>query len=106
MVNVYIYTHSNESARKIVLHLMSKDLMAHASIDKDNESFIKRDGEIVKEENYVITGQSKSLLFNQILEEVATVDAKNLKIFSVPITQCNKSFEDILRVNSKAVTES
>ncbi len=103
MVNVYIYTESNESARSIVLNLMKKGLMAHASIDKDNESFILRDGEIIEEDNYVITGQTKALLFNQIVEEIASSDTKNPKIFSVPITQCNKAFEDILRVNTKQV---
>ncbi|MBL7918936.1 MAG: divalent cation tolerance protein CutA [Bacteroidia bacterium] len=104
MVNIYIYTDSNNSARQIVLNLMKKKLIAHASIDKDNESFILKNGEIVEEENYVITGQTKALLFNQIVDEVAQNDTKNLKIFSVPITQCNKVFEDILRLNTKAVT--
>jgi uncharacterized protein involved in tolerance to divalent cations len=101
MVNIYIYVDSRKNARDMVIKLMEKKLLAHASIDKDNESFIRKDGKILEEENYVITAQTKALLFNEVVGYVAHLAGDTVKIFSVPITQCNKSFEERIRENTK-----
>jgi uncharacterized protein involved in tolerance to divalent cations len=79
---------------------MEKDLIAHASIDKDNHSIIKIDGKITEQTNLVITAQSKALLFNDILDFIEKNGIENTKVYSVPITQCNENFSDIIRKNT------
>lgn len=100
MINVYIYLDSQKDARELVTGLMEKDLLAHASIDRDNHSILKIDGKITEQTNFVITGQTKALLFNNILEFIEQQGIENTKVYSVPITQCNENFADIIRKNT------
>lgn len=100
MINVYIYLDSQKDARELVTGLMEKELLAHASIDKDNHSFLKIDGKITEQTNFVITGQSKALLFNNILDFIEKQGVENTKVYSVPITQCNENFGEIIRKNT------
>lgn len=101
MINVYIYIDSQKDAKKLVKGLMEHDLLAHASIDKDNHSFIKINGKLVEQSNFVITGQTKALLFNEIIDYISIQDIENTKVYSVPITQTNENFGEIIRKNTK-----
>ncbi|MDF2449733.1 MAG: CutA1 divalent ion tolerance protein [Bacteroidota bacterium] len=100
MINVYILIDSQHDARQLTKGLMEAKLVAHASIDKDNHSFNIEDGELVEKTNFVITGQTKALLFNKILEYIHTHSSGNIKVYSVPITQCNENFGEIIRQNT------
>lgn len=103
MINVYIYLDSQKDARELVKGLMKKELLAHASIDKDNHSFLKINGKIIEQSNFVITGQSKALLFNHILDFIDKEGFENTKIYSLPITQCNENFGEIIRKNTMKI---
>ncbi len=103
MINVYVYLDSQKDARQLVMGLMESDLIAHASIDKDNHSFIKVGNQITEQTNYVITGQSKALLFNDIVKYVEAHGKENIKIFSLPVTQCNENFSEIIRTSTKKI---
>lgn len=103
MINVYIYLDSQKDAKELVLALMDKELLAHASIDKDNHSFLKIDGKIVEQSNFVITGQTKALLFNPIINYIDELGIENTKVYSLPITQCNDNFGEIIRKNTVKV---
>jgi len=103
MINVYIYLDSQKDVHQLVTGLMDQDLVAHASIDKDNHSFIKSDGKIMEQTNFVITGQSKALLFDEIVKYVEGHTKESVKIYSLPITQCNENFSDIIRNNTKKI---
>ncbi len=103
MINVYIYLDSQKDAHQLVTGLMEKELLAHASIDKDNHSFIKIDGKITEESNFVITGQTKALLFTHIIEFIEKCGIENTKIYSLPITQCNENFAEIIRNSTMKV---
>ena len=60
MINVSIYIDSQKNAVQLVKELMEEDLLAHASIDRDNSSFYKIEGKIKEQIKYVITGQTKA----------------------------------------------
>jgi uncharacterized protein involved in tolerance to divalent cations len=68
MVNVYIYLDSEKTAQEIAVALMENDLAAHASIDRDNNSYVKVSGNVLKESIYVLTLQTKALLFDKIVK--------------------------------------
>lgn len=100
MINVHIYVDSQKDAHQLVTGLMEKDLLAHASIDKDNHSFFKINGKITEQINFVITGQTKALLFKDILDFIENKGFDHTKVYSVPITQCNENFGEIIRSNT------
>lgn len=103
MINVYIYLDSQKDARELVTGLMEKELLAHASIDKDNHSFLKINGKISEQSNFVITGQTKALLFDRILDFIDKRGIENTKVYSLPITQCNENFGEIIRKNTMKI---
>lgn len=95
MVNIIIYLNSEEDAEILALDLLKLKLVAHASIDIDNNSYVF-DGEIKKEKNFVVTVQTKALLFSTIEDHVKKNFSEAIKIFSMPITQCNDAFYEYL----------
>jgi uncharacterized protein involved in tolerance to divalent cations len=103
MINVTIYLDSQKDAKELAVGLMKANLLAHASIDKDNHSLFLHDGEIVEQSNFVITGQTKALLFTEIPSYIDTHCNENIKVFSVPITQCNENFSEIIRENVRKI---
>jgi len=100
MINVHIYLDSRKDAKNLVKGLIEKDLVAHASIDKDNSSFTKLNGKVTEQTNFVITAQTKALLFTNILEFISQQGLENTKVYSIPITQCNENFGEIIRKNT------
>jgi uncharacterized protein involved in tolerance to divalent cations len=103
MINVSIYIDSQKNAVQLVKELMEEDLLAHASIDRDNHSFFKIEGKIQEQINYVITGQTKALLFNNILAYIEKKGITNAKVYSLPITQCNENFADSIRNQTQKI---
>lgn len=103
MINIYIYLESQKDAKQLIKGMMEEDLLAHASIDRDNHSFIKIDGKVCEETNFVITGQTKALLFTEILKYIANQEIENIKVYSLPITQCNENFAEIIRNNTRKI---
>lgn len=103
MINISIILDSQKNARQLVTGLLEKRLVAHASIDKDNRSFMNVNGKIVDKSSYVITGQSKGLLFSQILDFIQKSGIENIQVYSVPITQCNENFGEIIRTNTSKI---
>jgi uncharacterized protein involved in tolerance to divalent cations len=103
MVNVYIYLNSKEQAHEVALSLMEQNLAAHASIDIDNNSYGKFNGKIVKHDIYVLTLQTKALLFDKIVTFTIEKCGSAVKIFSLPITQCNETFGEDIRSNTERI---
>jgi uncharacterized protein involved in tolerance to divalent cations len=95
MVNITLYLSTETDAEQIALGLLKEKLVAHASIAEDNNSYVF-DGEIKKERNYVVTAQTKSLLFSAIEDYIKQNCSEDIRIFSMPITQCNKAFYDYI----------
>ena len=87
----------------MAIALMELDLAVHASIDKDNNSYTKRKGQVKKEITYVLTLQTKALLFDKIVDLVFKKCGEGVRIYSVPITQCNLPFAEAIRNNTERI---
>jgi len=103
MINVFIYVTNEEDARRLALVLLEKQLVAHISIDFNNHVYSAFNGELKEEVNCLLTAQTKALLFQEILDEVNARWHDHVKIYSAPITQCNKHFSELIRTRTKAV---
>lgn len=97
MVNIIIYLPQNENAHTLVNQLLDAELIANASIDKDNVLYRKEVDGIDQMVNTVITCQTKSLLFPTIVKWINEKYGPEIPIFSMPIIQSNKSFDQLIR---------
>lgn len=97
MVNVIIYLEKKNEAVELVSHLLAVQLIGHASIDAENNSYRQENGQVVHEVNSVITAQTKSVLFSQIESFVVEKYGAHVPIYSLPITQSNTTFDTIIR---------
>jgi uncharacterized protein involved in tolerance to divalent cations len=100
MVNVIIYLERANDAYELANILLVNGLVANASIDEDNISYHLVDNEIVKTINSVVTAQTKSLLFSQIDALINEKYGPNIPIYSLPITQANDTFDNLIRSNT------
>lgn len=101
MVNVFIYLDGEKTAIETASHLLDSGMAAHVSIDKDNHSYSKLNGKIMKQVTYVLTLQTKAILFDSIVNYILNTFGRQVKIFSMPITQCNEAFSEIIRHHTK-----
>jgi len=97
MINVIIYLKKEHNSEKLVELLLSKKLIASASIDVDNVSYRIKDEVVVKEIFNVITAQSKALLFNSIVQLADNVIGESIAISSTPILGANGFFNETVR---------
>jgi uncharacterized protein involved in tolerance to divalent cations len=97
MVNVLIYLNSQTNPEELVELLLKSKLIAKATIDTDNESFELYNGEIITRKYSIVTIQTKSLLFTQIVKLVEENYSANIPIYSLPITQSNHWFDEFVR---------
>jgi uncharacterized protein involved in tolerance to divalent cations len=103
MVNVVIYTDKISVARNLVALLLKNELVANASIDKNNTIYRLANKKVIKKTNIVITTQTKSLLFSHIEKLIKDKYGDQIPIYSVPITQANHSFDVLIRSNTKKI---
>lgn len=101
LITIYIYLDSKRDAAKLVSGLLQEKLVAHASIDKDNASYSLIGGKIKLQTTYMITAQTKALLFTDIVEYTKSHGPENIRIYSLPITQCNEAFSEVIRTQTK-----
>jgi len=100
MVTVIIYLDNTHSAKEFVNILLSKGLIANASIDSNNVSYRMENSEIIENLNSVITVQAKSLLFSKVDKFIKEKYGSHVPIFSLPITQASESFDTMIRGNT------
>jgi uncharacterized protein involved in tolerance to divalent cations len=103
MVNVIIYLDEQHEAKELVDSLLHAGLIANASIDDKNISYLLKNNKVVESVNSVITAQTKSLLFSTIEDFVQEKFGDRVPLYSVPITQANHSFDLLMRNNTKKV---
>ncbi len=94
MVNVVIYIDESIDPNLIISGLFEKKLIAKASIDFNNKVYLISEGELTEKVNSVITCQTKSLLFTDIVIFIEDNFGKSIKVSSLPIIASNKAFED------------
>jgi uncharacterized protein involved in tolerance to divalent cations len=103
MVNVIIYLQNLNEAKELISELLLEGLVAHASIDHENDSYKLVDGAVTKEVNFVITAQTKALLFSEIDSLIKKKLGDQVPIYSLPITQANDSFDRWIRANTRKI---
>lgn len=103
MINLYIYIESEADAEELVKQLFKEELIAHASINASNKTLIKVGQTISEKECCLIMVQTKALLFNEIVAFIEKQKLKTVKLFSVPITQCDSSFSETIRANTRMI---
>ncbi len=97
MVNVIIYLNKKHEAREIVKQLLLEKLIASASIDENNVSYKLEKNSITEVVYSVITAQSKSLLFDEIVKLVENITGEETPINSTPIVGSNRSFDESIK---------
>jgi uncharacterized protein involved in tolerance to divalent cations len=100
MINITIYLKKRHNARDLVKYLLLKKLISSASIDENNISYRLVDSVLVEDVNNIITAQSKSLLFTEILKAVRKNIGEEVPINSTPIVGVNRIFDEIIRTNT------
>lgn len=102
MINVVIYLTKEQKPMNLVKQLLTKKLIAKASIDFDNHSYkLAENGIDFIEETYsVVTAQTRSVLFNDIVSFIESEFGPSVPINSVPIVASNKMFDTIIRQNT------
>jgi hypothetical protein len=101
MVNIIIYLEKEHNAKELVKHLLSEKLIASASIDQNNISYELENNNFSEKVYSVITAQSKSLLFNDVVNAVTEKIGFELPINSIPIVASNKLFDT--KIKSKTI---
>lgn len=100
MITVYIYLKQERDAEMLSEELLLNNLVAHACIDRENISMKRMGKDIVKELNFVITAQTRALLFDKIVGLIEERYGELARVFAQPITQCNKSFYTLIQENT------
>lgn len=101
MVNIIIYLEKGQDAKNLVKHLLSEKLIASASIDENNISYELENNTFSEKVYSVITAQSKTLLFNDVVNAVTEKIGFELPINSIPIVASNKVFDT--KIKSKTI---
>ena len=88
---------------ELVKFLLDEKLIASATIDENNISY-KLEKSVFSEEVFsVITAQSKSLLFSEIVKAVEAKIGEETPIISTPIVASNRIFDDTVRSHTMAI---
>jgi len=101
MVNIIIYLEKEHNAKELVEHLLLEKLIASASIDENNISYELENNKLSEKVYSVITAQSKTLLFNDVVNAVTKKIGFELPINSIPIVASNKFFDT--KIKSKTI---
>lgn len=103
MVNVIIYLKKEHDAKEVVKFLLEEKLIASASIDENNVSYKLENGELLEDVYSVITSQSKSLLFKEIVKALEAKTGQDTPIISTPIVASNRIFDDTIRAKTMPI---
>jgi hypothetical protein len=103
MLNLIIYLNKQTDAKILIKSLLAQQLIAHASIDVNNEIY-KLDGdELISNKITVVTAQTKSMLFSQIEKFIAINYGEDIPVYSTPIMQANQTFDHLIRTTTLVV---
>lgn len=103
MINVIIYLNKEHNPIELVKFLLTEKLISSATIDNNNLSYSLSDSEFIEEVYNVITAQSKSLLFNNLVYAIEKKIGQEIPICSTPIVGSNRIFDDTLRTHTQLI---
>lgn len=101
MVNVLIYLKSEIDPNQVVKRLLEERIIAKATIDLDNISYEFNEGVLVVKNYSIVTIQTRSLLFTDLVQIVELEFSSEIPIYSLPITQSNTWFDKYIRQQTK-----
>ena len=101
MINVIIYLKKELNPHDLVKFLLEEKLIAFASIDMDNKTYLMKNGALLEEIHNVITAHTKALLLNNIIEALEGKIGESIVINSVPIVGTSSIFNEM--VESKTI---
>lgn len=101
MVNIIIYLKKKQNPEELITFLLSEKLIASASIDKNNISYKMIDGVLTEEVHTIITAQSKSLLFDNIVDAIEQKMGEKMMVNAIPIVGASGFFNDTVRSKTK-----
>lgn len=88
------------SAKELVALLLQEKLIASATIDENNVSYKLENNLLTEKVFSVITAQSKSLLFSEIVKAVESKFGEDTPINSTPIVGSNRFFDDTIKMKT------
>lgn len=97
MINIMIYFEKLDDAKMLINELLNASLIANASIDANNISYMLKDGDIQTKVYVVVTAQTKNLLFSQVEKVVSEKFGERVLMYSLPITNANIYFDQQIR---------
>lgn len=106
MIQLHIYLKGDKAGEALAEELLTQKLVAHISIDYNNQSFLAGNTGITKEVNCLLTAQTRALLFPKILEVVKAHEEHHIKLYSTPIAQCNQAFFELIQQGTEVFTDN
>jgi uncharacterized protein involved in tolerance to divalent cations len=97
MINVIIYLKKEHNPHELVKFLLEKKLIASASIDMENKSYLMKDGGLLEEIYNVITAHTKASLLTNIIEASDGKIGEPITINSVPIVGMSSIFNETVK---------
>lgn len=97
MIHITFQTRTIEAAEKLAAHLMEKQLLLFPTIDRDHEE-LKWEGGILQRENQLLLqGMTKSLLYKEV-EHVsfALLGGDLVRIYAMPLTHLDPHVQQML----------
>ena len=83
--------------------MIDEKLITSDSIDENNLSYKLENDQFSEVVYSVITSQSKSLLFSEIVKALEAKTGEDTAIISTPIVASNKIFDDTIRSNTMPI---
>jgi uncharacterized protein involved in tolerance to divalent cations len=104
MILTYIISNSAEEAEQIAISLLEKKLVFGVNIIPSIRSFSRKDDKIVKQDRTIVLAKTKSMLYQQIEDEVENLQKTGSTIvFSMPFVQMSKKLFDNIQANTMEV---
>lgn len=103
MVSIIVYLNEEVNPQELIHDLLTRQLVAMASVDTNNACYEISHGNLVKKVYSVVTMQTKSLLFREIADIIEERYGKETRITSLPIVSANRVFEEHIRSTTKQI---
>jgi uncharacterized protein involved in tolerance to divalent cations len=98
MIQITLYTDTEEMAKSIGESLLKNKLVAYISIDMNNHFYtIDKDNQLVAESHSVLKAMTRALLFAKVEEHIQNHFGEHIKIFATPIALSNQDFSNYIR---------
>lgn len=101
MILAYIISNSKEEAENIAVDLLRKQLVFSVNIIPEIQSMRLENGEITNLKRTIVLAKTKSILYQEIEDEVKRVQTTGTAIvFSMPMIQSSQELFDNIQTNT------